>query len=107
MSDMKGNSREKLNLRNVTKATWCVVVLLLATACEGRTVPGVTVTDSSGVRLTRPGRGVPRVCAAAHAHGVRTNHDVRINGQFTGQTGRSALSPLDHESTCAGTCKHT
>ncbi len=52
MSDTKGTSREKLNLRNVTRATWCVGVLLLATACEGRAVPGVTVTDSAGVRLT-------------------------------------------------------
>ena len=52
MKDARGNSEEKVKLRAVTRPSWFLGVLLIAAACQGRAAPGVTVTDSAGVRLT-------------------------------------------------------
>ena len=52
MRNPKGRSQERLTFRTSCKGIWAVGVLLLASACEERGAPGMTVTDSAGVRLT-------------------------------------------------------
>lgn len=52
MSRTRGDSLKECKLQGLTQALSCVCVFLLAAACEERAVPGVTVADSAGVRLT-------------------------------------------------------